>query len=150
MELPTSRDEVLVWILCGTIAILVLFVGVLLKVLFGKAVNWSSDFEELKSQVRLILQIQDNQKEWGSDLDELKTTTKLILQTQAQHSNRVDFLDREVSAVRSRYNILVDKINEIIMMLEMLRVSGCREDCPVTNTLNRFQQKVRPVDRSVE
>jgi len=138
--LTSTPENLLVWILCATIAVLSILLSALVRILFGRIIKWSGELEDMKVAILAVKQTLDSQKNWGGDLEELKSTTLLILKTQEHHSEKVSYLDTEMERCRSRLHNFGDRLNEVFLFMELIRVSGksCKEDCPVSKALGNF------------
>jgi hypothetical protein len=111
------QSDVVLWILGSVIAFCFAVIGFLVKFLFSKAALWGEKLDQVMSDLRLINR-------------ELKS-----------FSERADRHDSDISALRSRLHNVNDKLTQIISMFELIRLSSCKDDCPLAAISGRLKEK---------
>ncbi|MEY2702684.1 MAG: hypothetical protein RLY43_1320 [Bacteroidota bacterium] len=145
MDLPHSTNEAIIWLFSGIISILIIFFGIIVKILYARILSWNTNIDDVRLSIMKITSSLDNQKNWGHDLNELKITTNLILETNEYHKLKVSNLEEESKSLRDRYQVIFEKVNEIVGFIELIRISGCRQDCPVANSVEFHKNKVKNI-----
>ena len=109
-------ENSVIWILSSVIAILLVILGFFLSFLFNKASVFGDEQKETNKQLALINQTLSYQKE------------------------RSDKHENEITGIWARLTTLTDRLSFLWTSFELMRFSGCKEDCPVSDAIGRVQE----------
>jgi hypothetical protein len=109
-------ENSVIWILSSVIGILLVILGFFLSFLFTKASAWGEEQKETNKQLALINQTLNYQKE------------------------RSDKHETEISSIWDRLTVITDRLSFLWTSFELMRFSGCKEDCPVSDAIARVQE----------
>ena len=109
-------ENSVIWILSSVIGVLLVILGFFLSLLFTKASAWGEEQKETNKQLALINQKLSYQKE------------------------RSDKHETEITGIWNRLAIITDRLSFLWTSFELMRFSGCKDDCPVSDAIGRVQE----------